>query len=221
VNLANLVHIWRLSPSLPPIAIDLTINSRHYLVAERPVSLGPHIVRNVFGKSRPSMSASARRLAHRRRDRGRRGAVASTPRARFGIVWMVVAILPFAPFETGNVSRARALAVGLAWCSPRPGWTAGPPAGQAWRPPRSSRCSLSVSRQVRRVRPRRRQDVVCRRTHARQFLISLRRDLEIPMAASSTWIEDRAMPHRFSKRPCSGIPQSDIRLVVSDRPDSR
>jgi hypothetical protein len=88
------------------LAIDLPINQRSYLVNEGHYRFGLHAIRNVLGYIAWLYV-------------GKRGwvsygvislvlcwlAVAGTRRARFGVFWMLVALLPFAFFTWGNTSR--------------------------------------------------------------------------------------------------------------------
>lgn len=93
------------------LAIDLTINSRSYLVDEGHYRFGSHAIRNVF-EYIVSLYVGKRNLASF-------GAIAlvvvlllvrGTPRVRFAIGWMLFGILPFAFFTFGVTSRYQYLA---------------------------------------------------------------------------------------------------------------
>jgi 4-amino-4-deoxy-L-arabinose transferase-like glycosyltransferase len=104
---------------------NLTVNSRHYLVADGEYGIGTHMVRNVF-EYIASMYVGERTLVWHAVVAVVLGAVIvkGRPQSRFAVAWMVLAILPFAPFTIANVSRyaylpavglALLLADGLAW----------------------------------------------------------------------------------------------------------
>jgi hypothetical protein len=88
------------------LAIDLAINTRNYIVVEGQYRIGWHMVNSVFGYIASLYVGERTWLAHTFVGlvlllvliRGKW-------RARYGVAWMVIAIMPFAPFEFGNVSR--------------------------------------------------------------------------------------------------------------------
>jgi hypothetical protein len=98
------------------LVVDLTVNSGHYLITERQYFVGWHMVRNVF-EYIASLYIGERTLIAHLLVAVVMAAVLlrGTPRARFAVAWMVVAMLPFLPFTFANVSRYAYLpAVGLA-----------------------------------------------------------------------------------------------------------
>lgn len=92
--------------TLAYLAVDLTINARHYIVVEGEYRIGWHMVNSIFGYIASLYVGERTWLAHTLV-----GAVLvwilvrGNARARYAVAWMVIAILPFAPFQFGNVSR--------------------------------------------------------------------------------------------------------------------
>ena len=92
--------------TLAYLAVDLTINARHYIVVEGEYRIGWHMVNSVLSYIASLYVGERTWLAH-----ALVGIVLAwilirgNPRARYAVAWMVIAILPFAPFEFGNVSR--------------------------------------------------------------------------------------------------------------------
>jgi hypothetical protein len=92
--------------TLAYLAIDLAINTRNYVVVEGEYRFGWHMVTSVFGYIASLYVGERTWLAHTLV-----GAVLAwilvrgNARARYAVAWMVIAILPFAPFQFGNVSR--------------------------------------------------------------------------------------------------------------------
>ncbi len=88
------------------LAVDLTVNARHYLIAEGQYAVGLHMVRNIFEYLSSLYVGERTILAHVVVGgalawvfiRGRR-------RAQFAAGWMLIAMLPFAPLAYGRVSR--------------------------------------------------------------------------------------------------------------------
>jgi hypothetical protein len=98
------------------LAVDLTINARHYAVTSGGYALGPHVVPHIF-QYLASLYVGERTLVWHAIVGVVLAAILlrGTPRARFAAAWMLLAILPFAPFSEANVSRyAYMPAVGLA-----------------------------------------------------------------------------------------------------------
>jgi hypothetical protein len=96
--------------------VDLTINSRHYLISEGQYRVGVHMIRNVFEYT-ASLYVGERTLFAHVLVAAVMAAVAlrGTAIARFSLAWMIIAMLPFLPFTFANVSRYAYLpAVGLA-----------------------------------------------------------------------------------------------------------
>lgn len=93
------------------LAIDLTINSRSYLVDEGHYRFGAHAIRNIF-EYIVSLYVGKRNLASFVAIAAVLGVllVRGTPRARFAIGWMLFGILPFAFFTFGVTSRYQYLA---------------------------------------------------------------------------------------------------------------
>ena len=88
------------------LAIDLAINTRNYIVVEGEYRIGWHMVNSVFGYVASLYVGERTWLAHT--------LVAAVlalilvrgnARARYAVAWMIIAIMPFAPFVFGNVSR--------------------------------------------------------------------------------------------------------------------
>jgi hypothetical protein len=110
------VYVPFLAVTTAYLIVDLTINSRHYIVTEGQYRIGWHMIRNVFEYIASLYVGERTLLAH--------GAVAAVlawalvrgnARARYATAWMVIAMLPFVPFDFGNVSRYLYLpAVGFA-----------------------------------------------------------------------------------------------------------
>jgi hypothetical protein len=98
------------------LAVDLTVNSRHYLISEGQYRVGVHMIRNVFEYIASLYVGERTLLAHVIVAAAiALIAVRGTPIARFSIAWMIIAMLPFLPFTFANVSRYAYLpAVGLA-----------------------------------------------------------------------------------------------------------
>lgn len=92
--------------TLAYLAVDLTINARHYIVVEGEYRVGWHMVDSVFGYIASLYVGERTWLAHTVV-----GVVLSwilirgNARGRYAVAWMVIAIMPFAPFQFGNVSR--------------------------------------------------------------------------------------------------------------------
>ena len=120
------------------LAIDLTVNAKHYVITEGGYRLGPHIISNAF-EYVASLYVGERTVMWHVLVAVVLAVilVRGTARARMGVIWMFVAMLPFLPFDTANVSRYAYLpAVGLAvllaegacgldgWLKPRLGSTA-------------------------------------------------------------------------------------------------
>jgi hypothetical protein len=100
------VYAAFLAVTIGYLAVDLTINARHYIVVEGEYRVGWHMVNSVFGYIASLYVGERTWLAH-----ALVGAVLAwilirgNARARYAVAWMVIAILPFAPFVFGNVSR--------------------------------------------------------------------------------------------------------------------
>jgi hypothetical protein len=98
------------------LVVDLMVNSRHYLITEGQYRIGAHMIRNVF-EYIASLYVGERTLAA---HAGVAIVIAAvllrgTPRARYAVVWTIVAMGPFLPFTFANVSRYAYLpAAGLA-----------------------------------------------------------------------------------------------------------
>jgi len=97
------------------LAIDLTVNSRSYMVRDGSYVVGPHVVTNIFsyivslliGKRGPVWYGAIGVAIVVLFARG-------TPRVRFATAWLLLGILPFALFRTDNISRYQYLpAMGL------------------------------------------------------------------------------------------------------------
>jgi hypothetical protein len=88
------------------LAVDLTINARHYLIAEGQYRLGLHMIRNVF-EYIASLYVGERVLAAHVAVAGVLGWILwrGSARARFAAAWMILAMAPFLPLTFGNVSR--------------------------------------------------------------------------------------------------------------------
>jgi hypothetical protein len=88
------------------LAVDLTINAGNYIVTEGEYRIGWHMVTSVLSYIASLYVGERTWLAHTLV-----GAVLAwilvrgNARARYAVAWMVIAILPFAPFQFGNVSR--------------------------------------------------------------------------------------------------------------------
>ena len=98
------------------LAIDLTINAKHYVITEGGYRIGLHIVSNAF-QYVASLYVGERTLTWHLIVATVLAfiLVRGSARARMGVIWMFVAMLPFLPFDTANVSRYAYLpAVGLA-----------------------------------------------------------------------------------------------------------
>ena len=98
------------------LAIDLTVNAKHYVITEGGYRIGPHIISNAF-QYVASLYVGERTLVWHLIVAGVLAVILArgSARARMGVVWMFVAMLPFLPFDTANVSRYAYLpAVGLA-----------------------------------------------------------------------------------------------------------
>ena len=98
------------------LAIDISVNSRHYIVNDGQYRAGLHMVRNVF-EYIASLYVGRRSIVDHAATATVLAAVLiwGRPRARFGVAWMVIAIMPFAPFLVADVSRYSYLpAAGLA-----------------------------------------------------------------------------------------------------------
>jgi hypothetical protein len=96
--------------------VDLTINSRHYLIAEGQYRVGVHMIRNVFEYTASLYVGERTLLAHAVVAAVMTAvALRGSAIARFSLAWMIIAMLPFLPFTFANVSRYAYLpAVGLA-----------------------------------------------------------------------------------------------------------
>lgn len=88
------------------LVMTFTANTPEYLGGEIGYRLGPHIIRNVFEYIAAIYVGEKKLVSH--------VVVAlvlmavlwkGNGRARLGVAWMVIGILPFAPFETGILSR--------------------------------------------------------------------------------------------------------------------
>jgi hypothetical protein len=88
------------------LAIDLAINTRNYIVVEGEYRIGWHMVNSVFGyiaslyvgeRTWPAHTLVAAVLALI--------LIRGNARARYAVAWMIIAIMPFAPFVFSNVSR--------------------------------------------------------------------------------------------------------------------
>ena len=92
--------------TLAYLAVDLTINANNYIVVEGEYRIGWHMVNSVLSYVASLYVGERTWLAH-----ALVGAVLvwilirGNSRARYAVAWMVIAILPFAPFQFGNVSR--------------------------------------------------------------------------------------------------------------------
>jgi hypothetical protein len=92
--------------TLAYLAVDLTINARHYIVVEGQYRVGWHMVSSVFGYIASLYVGERTVLAHVGVALVLAAVLAKgNARVRYAVAWMVIAILPFAPFEFGNVSR--------------------------------------------------------------------------------------------------------------------
>ncbi len=98
------------------LAVDLTVNSRHYLISEGQYRVGLHMVRNVFEYVASLYVGERTLVAHLLVACVMAATLARGTRvARYAVVWTVIAMLPFLPFTFANVSRYAYLpAVGLA-----------------------------------------------------------------------------------------------------------
>jgi hypothetical protein len=119
--------VWRVRPLLSSysplvvitilyLAVDLTVNARHYLIAEGQYRFGLHMVTNVF-QYIASLYVGERTMAAHTLVAVVIGIILTrgTVIARLAIGWTVIAMLPFLPFTFANVSRYSYLpAVGLA-----------------------------------------------------------------------------------------------------------
>lgn len=103
-------HVRRYAPYIiiliAYLAIDIPINSRSYLVGERHYRLGFHIVQNILNyivtlyvgqRNLPSYIATAAAVLLL--------LVRGSRRVRFATLWMLLALMPFAPFTWANTSR--------------------------------------------------------------------------------------------------------------------
>ena len=97
------------------LAIDLTVNSRSYIVNDGLYVFGPHAIGNIFsyiaslyvGERGPVWYAATAVVIVMLLARG-------TPRVRFATAWLLLGILPFAFFTWDNISRYQYLpAIGL------------------------------------------------------------------------------------------------------------
>lgn len=98
------------------LALTFTANTPEYLGGEISYRPGAHVLRNLFEYIAALYVGERKLLSHL--------IVAAvlavvvwkgSPRARLGVAWMLLGILPFAPFETGVLSRyAYVPAIGLA-----------------------------------------------------------------------------------------------------------
>jgi hypothetical protein len=88
------------------LAVDLSINAANYIVVEGEYRIGWHMVNSVFGYIASLYVGERTWLAH-----ALVGVVLASilvrgnARARYAVAWMIIAIMPFAPFVFGNVSR--------------------------------------------------------------------------------------------------------------------
>jgi hypothetical protein len=98
------------------LAVDLTINARHYVIAEGQYRPGLHMVTNAFQYIASLYVGERTMVAHTLVAVVIAAVVArGTAIARYAVAWMIVAMLPFLPFTFANVSRYAYLpAVGLA-----------------------------------------------------------------------------------------------------------
>jgi hypothetical protein len=87
------------------LAVDLYINSRHYLIAEAQYGLGWHVVRNTF-EYIAALYVGERHWISYVLIAIVLGwlALRGAPRAKLAAAWMVIAILPFALFVWGGVT---------------------------------------------------------------------------------------------------------------------
>ena len=98
------------------LAVDLTVNARHYVIAENQYRLGFHMISNAF-ENIASLYVGERTLAAHVVVGLvlAAGLIRGTAQARLAVLWMLLAMLPFLPFNTANVSRYAYLpAIGLA-----------------------------------------------------------------------------------------------------------
>lgn len=88
------------------LAVDLTVNSRHYLIGDGLYRVGPHVVTNIFSYI-ASLYVGERSVGWYVTTAVVVGVllVRGTPRVRFATVWMLVGIVPFAFFTWDNISR--------------------------------------------------------------------------------------------------------------------
>jgi hypothetical protein len=88
------------------LAVDLVVNAQHYLISEGQYRIGWHMVRNVFEYTASLYVGERTPVAHALVAAVMVViAVRGTAIARFGLAWMIVAMLPFLPFTFANVSR--------------------------------------------------------------------------------------------------------------------
>ena len=98
------------------LILTFAINPAEYRTSEISYTFGPHIVRHVF-EYIASIYVGERTLFWHLVVAAVLALilVKGTPRARLGIAWMILGILPFAPFDVANISRyAYVPAIGFA-----------------------------------------------------------------------------------------------------------
>ena len=88
------------------LAIDLKVNAKHYVITEGGYLIVTHIISNAF-QYVASLYVGERTLVWHLIVAGVLAVILArgSARARMGVVWMFVAMLPFLPFDTANVSR--------------------------------------------------------------------------------------------------------------------
>jgi hypothetical protein len=98
------------------LLLTFAINPAEYRTSEISYTLGPHVIRNVF-EYIASIYVGERTLVWHLVVAAVLALVLAkgTPRSRLGIAWLILGILPFAPFDTANISRyAYVPAIGFA-----------------------------------------------------------------------------------------------------------
>lgn len=206
------------------LAIDLAINAKHYVITDGGYRVGPHIISNAF-QYVASLYVGERTLAaHALVAVVLVGIlVRGTPRARMGVIWMLVAMLPFLPFDTANVSRYAYLpAMGLALLLAE-----GLSVLDAWLHERPRRAVIVVIVLFVGVRfgnfaQRGVRDLAARAETYRAFLVQLRQ--EHPQLADGTVLPvsariEKDMPLRFLEAAVQWeYKNPTIRLTVTETP---